>query len=108
MTERRTSGVWQPPPRDKRTGHRISLTPGYHPIQTRKLPWQWKLAEFPMRWLARLAADTYDNRLVTGEEPDSTEETGWLEAGSIALPKEGPRNLGGWSDLSYPDDKAEE
>jgi hypothetical protein len=59
---------WTPPPRDTVTGHRISLTPGYRPIETRRLPWQWKLAEYPMRWLARLMAKTNNPRLITGEE----------------------------------------
>lgn len=68
-----TKGFWTPPARSKDNYHRVSLAPGYRPIETRKLPWQWKLAEFPMRWLARLAANTDNLELITGEEriPDT-------------------------------------
>ena len=45
--------IWQPPARSVETGHRISTTAGWQPVETRHLSWLWWLAEWPMRWLAR-------------------------------------------------------
>jgi hypothetical protein len=49
----RDDAIWYPPPRLISTGHRVSEGLGWRPIETRKLPWRWWLAELPMRWLAR-------------------------------------------------------
>jgi hypothetical protein len=75
--------IWHPPSRDA-SGHRISTDPAFRPIATRYLPWRWKLAEYPMRWLARSIMKSNDFRTITGEE---------------RIPIEGPQNLGGWKDL---------
>ena len=59
---------WTPPSRNQE-GHRIASSLGYVPIETHKLPWRWKLAEIPMRLLARWAMKQDDIKLITGEEP---------------------------------------
>ena len=59
--------IWQPPARNIRTGHRVSIDPGMEPVGTRHLPLRWKLAEYPMRWLARSMAKAPTMREITGE-----------------------------------------
>lgn len=68
--------VWQPPPRciDKRCaaqGHRVERHYGFRPIETRQLNFWAKLAEFPMRWLARSIPDA-DATTFHQETPDNT------------------------------------
>jgi hypothetical protein len=46
-------GTWSPPYRDTRTGHRVSLRPGWRPIETRKLPARLWIPELIMRAVAR-------------------------------------------------------
>jgi hypothetical protein len=46
-------GTWSPPYRDTRTGHRVSIRPGWRPIETRKLPWRLWIPELMMRAVAR-------------------------------------------------------
>lgn len=59
--------VWIPAPRSTRTGHRVSIGP-YSPLPTRQLSWRWKLAEYPMRWLARSMAKAETIAEMQGEE----------------------------------------
>jgi hypothetical protein len=46
-------GTWSPPYRDTRTGHRVSIRPGWRPIETRKLPARLWIPELIMRAVAR-------------------------------------------------------
>jgi hypothetical protein len=47
------SGVWYPPPRSTRTGHRVSVREGWRPVETRRMPvWPW----WPLEILSRVAA----------------------------------------------------
>lgn len=59
--------MWVPPPRNVKTGHRVSIGP-YKPVSTRFLNWRWWLAEYPMRMLARYAAKAESVKEMQGEE----------------------------------------
>ena len=65
--------AWQPPARLMKGGHRISLRPGWRPIQTRRYPAWWWPFEIVNRWQAR-AAKHLSEELRRGEEqiPDET------------------------------------
>jgi hypothetical protein len=61
--------IWIPPARSKKTGHRISIDPGWRPIATHSLNWRWWLAEYPMRWLARSMSKDTNIAHLSGEQP---------------------------------------
>jgi hypothetical protein len=47
--------AWQPPAREMARGHRISLEPGWRPIETRRYPAWWWPFELVNRLQARLS-----------------------------------------------------
>lgn len=65
--------AWQPPARDMRTGHRVSLRAGYRPIQSRRYPAWWWPFELVNRVQARLAR-YLDEDQRRGEERDGTDQ----------------------------------
>lgn len=68
-----TELTWQPLRRSTVTGHRVSLRPGYRPVETRRLGfWAW-LAEIPLRQMAKSMATEPDNKRWFQEERDDEE-----------------------------------
>ena len=61
--------AWQPAARDMRTGHRVSLAPGWRPVQTRRYPPWWWPFELVSRLQARMARHLSEE-LRRGEEPE--------------------------------------
>jgi hypothetical protein len=69
----RAAHAVQFPAREMRKGHRISLEPGWRPIQTRRYPAWWWPFEIMARWQARLARHL-DEELRRGLERIPPEE----------------------------------